>query len=247
MNSSDREVLFGSTDNLARTRDDPAFVAALQAGMPAAFAKLHETYSRRLYKTIIRIVKNPEDAEDVLQETFLRAHLKLRTFEGRSGIYSWLTRIAINTALMTLRRRRVRSEILLDSYSDFLGGGSSLEIKDSSLNPEQTYALRQQRVRILNAIGRLKPDLQTPIRMQMLFGSSLKEIGRALKISDAAVKARLHRARSRLSTARDVAPRHQSVDLHKIATPRYELGAIEFTENSTDQAVAGAPAIQRGV
>ena len=82
-------------------------------GSTMAFDELQKEYSSRLFKTILRITKNWEDAEDALQDTFLRAYLALHGFEGRSSVYSWLTRIAINSALMVLRRRRSRPEALL--------------------------------------------------------------------------------------------------------------------------------------
>jgi DNA-directed RNA polymerase specialized sigma24 family protein len=68
-------------------------VAAAQSGSPAAFGELHSIYSRRLYQTIYSITRNPHDAEEALQDTFLRAYLAIKTFEGKSKVYSWLTRI----------------------------------------------------------------------------------------------------------------------------------------------------------
>ena len=93
-------------------------VSAAQKGRPTTFAELYAIYSRRLYRTIIAITRNPADAEDALQVTFLRAYLALDTFEGRSSVYSWLLRIAINSALMILRKRRARPEALLDPQPD---------------------------------------------------------------------------------------------------------------------------------
>ena len=178
---------------------DDEIVSGLQAGSPRAFAELHAIYSRRLYNTIIAITKSPEDAEDALQETFLRVHLAIHTFEGRSTIYSWLTRIAINSALMILRKRRARPEILFDPQPDAQAEAFCGEIKDSAPNPEQIYALRQRGARLLRAIQNLGPRLREPLHMLMAKDSSLKEIGRTLNISEAAVKSRLHRARQRLS------------------------------------------------
>lgn len=215
MNCMNRDLLVDSNDELAARQDDQ-LVKAAQAGLPEAFAELYATYSPRLYKTILAITRNPENAEDALQDTFLRVHLGLHTFEGRSSIYSWLTRIAINSALMILRRRRAHPETLFDPHPDSQEDTPCFEVKDSSPNPEQICDMRQRRIRVLHAIRNLDPRLQTPIRMQMTMGSSIKEIGRALNISEAAVKARLYRARRRLSIARDVLrpePSRQSVGL----------------------------------
>ena len=183
---------------------------AVQAGVPEAFAKLYAIYSPRLYKTIIAITKNPEDAQDALQETFLRAHLRVHAFEGRSSIYSWLSRIAINSALIILRKRRARPEVLFDPQADHQCETIFFEVKDSAPNPEEAYDLRQRRLKTLRAIRRLDPKLQAALRMQMKHELSVKEISRALKISEAAVKSRLYRARQQFST--------RNVDQKRFAT-----------------------------
>lgn len=161
--------------------------------------ELYVAYSRRLYRTILAITKNREDAEDVLQETFLRVHLALHTFEGRSTIYSWLTRIAVNSALMNMRKRRARPEILFDPQPDSYAEALTFEGRDSSPNPEEACDLLQRQARLLEAISALSPGLRRPIQMWMRRETSIKEIGRALNLTVAAVKTRLHRARLRLS------------------------------------------------
>ncbi|HEY3991025.1 MAG TPA: sigma-70 family RNA polymerase sigma factor [Acidobacteriaceae bacterium] len=216
MNCVERDAVINSTEKRIEQQDEQ-LVSAVLAGEPGAFAKLYATYSWRLYKTILAITRNPEDAEDALQETFLRAHLRLDTFEGRSSIYSWLTRIAINSALMVLRRRRTRPETLFDPHPDARTDTLGFEIRDSAPDPERICDLRQRKIKVLHAIRRLDGKLQAPIHMQVTLGSSVKEIGRALNISETAVKSRLHRARRRLLMGRDLkrsGPRHQSVDLH---------------------------------
>lgn len=176
-------------------------VSAAQAGSPEAFQKLHALYSRRLYRTIVAITKNPQDAEDALQDTFLRAYLAIHKFEGRSNIYSWLTRIAINSALTILRKRRARVEVSFGPHVDGELETLSFEVRDSSPNPEEACELDQRRLETLRAIGRLDPLLQAPIRMQLTHGWSLREISRALNISEASAKSRMYRARQRLSAA----------------------------------------------
>jgi RNA polymerase sigma-70 factor, ECF subfamily len=140
-------------------------VAAAQAGSPAAFEELHSIYSGRLYRTILSITRNPHDAEEVLQETFFKAHLAIRTLEGKSKIYSWLTRIAINCALMILRKRRVRSEVLFDLQPDERGEVITFEVRDSGPNPEEVCILHQRQHRTLRAIRRLSPHLRAPLRI----------------------------------------------------------------------------------
>jgi RNA polymerase sigma-70 factor, ECF subfamily len=200
MNWIDQDVLIKNADELALRREDP-LVTAVQAGAPEAFAQLYAIYSPRLYRTITAITKNPEDAQDALQETFLRAHLRVHAFEGRSSIYSWLSRIAINCALMILRKRRTRPEVLFDPQPDHRRSETILfDFKDSAPNPEEAYDLRQRQTKTLRAIRRLDPKLQAALRMQMKHEWSVKEISQALKISEAAAKSRLYRARQQLST-----------------------------------------------
>jgi RNA polymerase sigma-70 factor, ECF subfamily len=177
-------------------------VAAAKAGSSAAFEELHSIYSRRLYQTIFSITNNPYDAEEALQETFFKAYRAIKTFEGKSKIYSWLTRIAINSALMILRKRRVRSEMSFDLQPEDGGETIALEVKDSAPNPEELCILHQRQHRTLRAIRRLSPHLRMPIRMQIMRGWSIVEISQALNISEAAVKSRLYRARQQLSTSR---------------------------------------------
>ena len=177
-------------------------VAAAQADSPAAFAELHSMYSGRLYKTILSITRNPHDAEEALQDTFLRAYLAIKTFEGKSKVYTWLTRIAINSAFMILRKRRVRPEVLFGPQLDDRYETIFIEPKDPTPNPEELCVLHQYQRKFLRAIRRLSPHLRTPIRMQIMRGWSIREISRTLNISEAAVKSRLHRARQQLSTSR---------------------------------------------
>jgi RNA polymerase sigma-70 factor, ECF subfamily len=201
MNWIDQDVLIENADKLVARREDP-LITAVQAGVPEAFAQLHKIYSPRLYRTIIAITKNSEDAQDALQETFLRAHLSVHAFEGRCSIYSWLSRIAINSALIILRKRRARPEALFDPQPDDRCETIFFEPKDPAPNPEQAYDLGQRQIKALRAILRLDPKLQAPLLMQMKHEWSVKEISQALNISEAAAKSRLYRARQRLSTTR---------------------------------------------
>ena len=178
-----------------------AIVSASPAESPVTFDELHAIYSRRLFRSIVRITKSPEDAEDALQDTLLRlrAHLALGNFEGRSSIYSWLTRIAVNSVLMILRKRRARPEVLFGPQPDDRSKTISFEVKDSAPNPEEAYNVHERQLKALRAIWLLDPTLRAPIRMQVMHGWSVSEISRALNISKAAAKSRLYRARKRLS------------------------------------------------
>lgn len=173
-------------------------IATAKPGSIAAFEDLLQQYSGRLFRTILRITKNREDAEDALQDTFLRACAALHRFEGRSSIYSWLTRIAMNSALMVLRRRRTHPEVLFslleegDSHFPF-------EAQDAAYNPEQLCDLHQRSRRLLRAIRKLEPRLRAPLEIQLVGELPVRDIASALNISVPAAKSRLYRARTRLA------------------------------------------------
>ncbi|MFY9853663.1 MAG: sigma-70 family RNA polymerase sigma factor [Terracidiphilus sp.] len=183
----------------AEAERDLEIVAAVQAGLSAAFDELQRQYSRRLFLAILRITKNREDAEDALQDTFLRAFLALPQFEYRSSVYSWLLRIAINSALMILRRRRTRREVDTVFSVEGCDDYCPLQIEDKTPNPEQLCELRQRCNRVINAIQKLKPRLRAPIEIQMASQRSMEELARELNISVPAVKTRLFRARVQLA------------------------------------------------
>lgn len=199
MNGAKHPVLHAIPTAKRQVVRNSEILSAAVSGSSEAFSELYALYSPRLYKTIFSIMRNPADTEDVLQETFLRVYLALHTFEGRSSFYSWLTQIAINTALMSLRKRRTRAQIPFNPHSNDCDETFCCEIKDPAPNPEQACHTNQLRLKLLRAIEGLSPCLREPIEMHLANQSSMKEISRTLDISIASVKARLHRARSRLS------------------------------------------------
>lgn len=175
-------------------------MAAAIAGCPNAFDEIQKMYSSRLSRTIFRITRNREDAEDALQDTFLKAYMSFHRFEGRSSVYSWLTRIAINSALMILRKRRNHPEfVLLSSFEDS-DGHLLFEPEETANNPEQQCELRQRWKHIVQAIERLEPQLRKALEIQITEELPSKEVAKSLNISAAAAKSRLYRARTRLAT-----------------------------------------------
>jgi RNA polymerase sigma-70 factor (ECF subfamily) len=197
MNETDEEV----TTEIACLHENALrsehLVSAAQAGSSTAFGELRDIYSPRVYRQLLTITKNREDAEDALQDAFLRAYLALHAFEGRSTFYSWLTRIAINSALMILRKRRTRPEISFDHPND--EDTSVFQLRDAAPGPEQICAHRQRCARLLRSIGKLQPRLRQVIELQINQSYSIREIAQTLDISEAAVKSRLLRARVRLT------------------------------------------------
>jgi RNA polymerase sigma-70 factor (ECF subfamily) len=134
---------------------DAELLAGLRAGSSAAFEELQKVYSNRLYSRILSITRNHADAEYALQETFMRAFVGLNSFEGRSHLSTWLTRIAFNSALMVIRRRRTGEVLLAPEATDSIP--HSFDIRDSAPNPEEICNGKQTLNRMFKAIGRLDP------------------------------------------------------------------------------------------
>ena len=195
-------------------------VSGPHAEWPVAFEELHAIYSQRLYRTIVAITKNPEDAEDALQDTFLRAHLARETFEGRSSIYSWLTRIAINSALMVLRKRRVRPEFLIDEAIDEGAKPPQWEIADQRPNPEQYYIQSENRRRLQSAISKLPTTYKRVFEIRQRSDGSMKEIAHEAGITVGATKSRLLRARRALHSSIGKNNRLGRMKAHRRANPR---------------------------
>jgi RNA polymerase sigma-70 factor, ECF subfamily len=200
MHTCYRTTSRGTHSGKDAARRDLELVAAAKAGSTFAFEELQNLYSHRLYGRILSITRNREDAEDALQETFLHAFAGLDSFEGRSQFATWLTRIAINSALMTLRKRRARPEVSFDLPSEPEGHSPSLDVRDTALNPEQVYDQSQRYYCALRAVQRLHPKLRTALSIWMKQECSVKEVARALDLSVATVKSRLHRALKRLDS-----------------------------------------------
>jgi len=179
-------------------RSDSDLVLAAQSGSISAFEELQRQYSPAIHRKVLWITRNREDADDVLQDTFLRAYLNLQSFEGRSAFKTWLTQIAINSALMLVRKRRVQARLFVEPAASSENEDFSIDFRDSSLNPEQAYDQRQRLDNISRAVEKLEPKLRSALEIWMSQGCSMKEISTALGISLSSVKARLHRARKRL-------------------------------------------------
>jgi RNA polymerase sigma-70 factor (ECF subfamily) len=193
---------FGPFDDAAGCTASPSdrhLVLAAQSGCRTAFNELWEIYSRRVYGTVFSIVKSPQDADDALQDTFLRAFLALETFEGRASFYTWLTRIAINSALGILRKRRCRPETSLDSTSRRDAEWTSEDLRDLAPDPEHVFSQQQRRAKLMQAIHKLPTNLREAVQELIAEDSSVKEIACRLNISQSAAKSRLYRARTRLS------------------------------------------------
>ncbi|MCI0404333.1 MAG: sigma-70 family RNA polymerase sigma factor [Acidobacteria bacterium] len=171
-----------------------ALVAAAKKGNAAAFNELVERYERRIYRLAQNITRNREDAEDVLQDSFVQAYTHLNGFQGDSRFSTWLTRIAINQALMKLRKRRTNL-VALDQKIETEDGALPREIVDWGPTPEQRYSQVELREILAEAMGRLSPTLRIVFQLRDIEEFSTEETAQILGISISAVKARALRAR----------------------------------------------------
>ena len=151
---TDEEVTIEVASHHTEPLRSKQLVAAARSGSDAAFAELMELYAKRVYRKLLMITKNREDAEDAFQDTFLRAYRALHAFEERASFYTWVTTIAINSALMILRKRRARPELLFDLQPHDRCEAFFAEPKDPSPNPEEVCDLRQCQAKAWRAIDR---------------------------------------------------------------------------------------------
>ena len=173
-------------------------VAAAKKGHQGAFGELYARHSKKVYRATLRVTRNHEDAEDAAQDSFLNAFVHLGSFDGRSSFSTWLTRIAINSALMKLRKSRVRPEISMDEPLDAGENFPPYAPVDPHPDPEECFA-QQERGRIVaGAVRELRPRLREIIVIRRLQEFSTKETARMLRISKTTAKSRLFHARAAL-------------------------------------------------
>jgi RNA polymerase sigma factor (sigma-70 family) len=173
---------------------DDLLVQSAQAGQEWAFVELCARNSKRVFNTIYGVTKNREDAEDALQDSMMRAFLHLKQFDGRSSFATWFTRIGINSALMILRKRRIRLETSIDATAE---GESwqTWQIADHSVDPEKHYVGHERSVHLKKAICRLPNALRLVVERGQMEGHSMKQIAHNMGISIPATKSRLARAK----------------------------------------------------
>jgi RNA polymerase sigma-70 factor (ECF subfamily) len=190
---------------LAAAATDEVLVGAAKAGDRPAFAELWERHSNTAFKMAYRITKNPDDAEDVIQDAWLNAYVHLATFDGRAKFSTWLTRIVINSALVTLRRRRSHPETSMEIMDGEIW--QEWEIADQTQSVEELYTRHERIDRLKQAIRRLQPSLRNVIELHQSQDRSVKEIADLAGLSVSATKSRLLRARRFLR--KDLAERRQ--------------------------------------
>jgi RNA polymerase sigma-70 factor (ECF subfamily) len=187
--------------NFAGPREEATLVLAAKGDDARAFEVLIERYQRRILRIARRFTNTREDAEDIVQQSFQKAFVYLRTFKGKSSFSTWLTRIAINEALMWLRRARRLREVSIDDLSANHDTAPRPEIRDLRAGPEAAF-LQNERSRILfAAMDTLTPGTRTAVELRVLNDLSAEEAARVMGLSVGAVEGRIFHARKRLRQA----------------------------------------------
>src|SRR5579862_5343424 len=175
--------------------DELELVNSARRGDTTAFSVLVGRYEGKIFRLAMNITQNREDAEDVLQEAFLKAYEHLDQFQGNSRFYTWVVRIAVNQALMKLRKRKSDRSVSLDEGIDTGEDTVTREIATWDENPEQKYSREELNAILDDAIQALAPTYRTVFVLRDVEELSTEETAEALGLSIPAVKSRLLRAR----------------------------------------------------
>jgi RNA polymerase sigma-70 factor (ECF subfamily) len=184
----------------ATSMSEAVLLSRAMAGDQAALEMLFARNNRGLYQTALRLLGNPEDAEDALQEGMLAAYRNLRNFEGRSQFSTWLTRIVINAALMRRRSRRTHQAVSLDECDREEQIPAAERFPDEGPSPEQIYAGSELSERLRQNLDGLSPVLRRAFELRAIAGLTADEAAKALGVSRNTLKARLWRARHQLAS-----------------------------------------------
>jgi RNA polymerase sigma-70 factor (ECF subfamily) len=178
-----------------RAWSEKQLIAAAKSGRRAPFGELCERHMKQVSCVTRRIIRNREDAEDAAQECFLNAFVHLKGFDGRSQFATWLTRIAINAALMKLRKNRRAGEVALDEPNPPSEPAAQREFRYDAPDPEESFSLRERKRIVKSAISGLRPRARNVVELIHLQEHSISETAQILGISTGAVKARMFHAK----------------------------------------------------
>lgn len=187
-----------NSPEMGLAKDESVLVSEAKAGSYEAFEQLVNRYEKKIYRLGLNLTGNPEDAEDLLQDTFLKAFEHLPTFREDSRFYTWIVRIAINEGLMKLRKRRSSKEVPVENPSNDDGDVMPREFADWRPNPEQLLAQTELETVLRDAARALPTTFREVFFLRDVEGLSTEETAEMLDLSVGAVKARLFRARLRL-------------------------------------------------
>ena len=182
----------------AMARDEDGFLVAAKRGDSAAFEMLCKQSANTVFHIARRMMRSKEDAEDVVQESFQMAFIHLQSFKGGSRFSTWLSRIAINAALMKLRRKRHFQDVPLDQSTETEEPSLRHDVEDQSPNPEELYVQQERQWILFAAMHGLTPGIRKAIELRELGERSTEETAQIMGISASAVKARVFHGRRNL-------------------------------------------------
>jgi RNA polymerase sigma-70 factor (ECF subfamily) len=184
--------------NIACQDGEAALVFAAKRGDRRAFEILIKRCERRILAVVLRFTRIREDAEDVVQQSFQKAFVHLHKFEGKSSFSTWLTRIAINQALMSLRSSRGHREVSINDLSGNEETALGLKMRDTRAGPESAFLQGEQNRILYEAMDKLTPGIRTAIELRELGELSTKEAARVMGLTVSAVKVRVFHGRRKL-------------------------------------------------
>ena len=188
----------GEPRNAVPKDDELSLVQEAKAGNYSAFEELVNRYEKKIYRLALNITRHREDAEDVLQEAFMKSFQHLENFREGSRFYTWLVRIAVNEGLMKLRKRRTSRLVQVQEATDKEGQVVPREFVDWGPNPEELYERSELEEILQKAVDSLSPNFRNVFLLRDVEKLSTEETADVLEVSIGAVKARLFRARLQL-------------------------------------------------
>jgi RNA polymerase sigma-70 factor (ECF subfamily) len=171
-----------------------ALIQGCREGRYDCFEKIVDAHERKIYNLALRMLGNPDDAKDILQDTFLKVYDHIGKFRGDSRLSTWIYRIAMNEALMKIRREKGRM-VSIDTFKTSDGETRSLDIEDWAQKPLDKLLTKELGDEMEDAIGRLPEEYRAVFLLRDVEGMSNAQIAKVLELSVPAVKSRLHRAR----------------------------------------------------
>jgi RNA polymerase sigma-70 factor (ECF subfamily) len=166
------------------------------------FDDLIAPLAQKIFRVAYRITQNREDAEDAMQDAFLLAFAHFEDFDGRAAFATWLTRIAINSSLMILRKQKTARTVSLDAANDSGESQTFAEVKDPAPDAEQRYLQKEREATLRDAINKLRPSLRSVVEVAQLGERSVRETAEIIGVSVGATKARMFHARAALRQVR---------------------------------------------
>lgn len=217
---------------------DLMLVKASVRGDLTAFDQLVASYQGKLFSVALGITRNREDAEDVVQKSLLQAFVHLDAFHGSSKFSTWLIRIAINEALMNLRKKHRSAEVSLDECSKLEEGSLPREVTDRRATPEESCSHQELYRLLAGVIEQLRPSHQVIVHLRYVKGFSTEETSRRLGLPVSTVKARLYRARLQL---REIFKQHSPRKFGMLEAPsalnKYFRDRINYGHRTADPAL----------